>query len=240
MDPATIAFLGSLLAALGAAGAIALARRVPAVMTWFKRYFAGLHLLVIGQQGAGKTSFYNYLRFDCLTDEYPTHSTHRVSKALSFDSDKGGELQLQIKEAFDIPGELEPHVQAELARKRTPEALLVFVSATEEGAILWLDRLVHHLAIALATDAGFAKKLRCLTLIVNKTDSIAPEEAKRLVTEVHRIIENRLHGVLGSRSRLVDVLPCTLVRTAGGERAANAIILAVISSVRNNRGLVPR
>lgn len=239
MDPLTIAIVGGFIAGLGVAGSIALARRSGRVMGWFKRYFLGLEFLVVGHPRAGKTSFYNYLQFGRFADEYPVRPTLRVSDRMRFDVDKGGDLKFSVASSFDIPGELPPPEQVRMIRRRRPQALIVFTSADDPEAVSWLGMLLEDLTIVLAQDRQLARKLRSLTVVVNKRDTVDSEQFDSLVASTRSTVYDRMKKVLGKNVNLVDVVPCTLLRKGGGEKAANEVILAVVESMQLRRRLVP-
>lgn len=240
MDPLTIAILGGLIAGLGVSAAIAFARRSTRIMAALKRYFLGLEFLVIGHEHAGKTSFYNYLIFDKLADEYPVRPTRTVSPKFSFDVDKGGKLQLRVASAFDIPGELEPSVQVEIIKKRLPGALLIFLSMDNLEFVEWLQIFLSELKRMLAVDLQLAKKLKSLTIVINKTDMYNDVEKQKALQSVNETVNNVLESILGKNKNLVEVVACTLIRNKNGEKAANEVLLAVIESYHNTKRLVPK
>lgn len=240
MDPLTLTVLGAFLGGLGVAGALALARRSPRVMRLFKRYFLGLEFLVVGHGQAGKTSFYNYLWYNRFADEYPARKTLIVSDRMAFDVDKGGDLKMSIASAFDIPGELPVDGQVRMTRERLPVVLIVFTSIDNVEALNWLRAFLLELRTAMATDRGLAKRLRALTVVVNKVDKKAQAEVTQVIAQHKETVYETLTPVLGKNVRLVDVVSCTLRRDSGGERAANEVILSVVESVQLTRKLVPR
>lgn len=238
MDPLSITIVGGLIAGLGVAATLAAARNSPSIMAAVRRYFIGLDFLVVGRPRSGKTSFYNYLRFDRLADEHPTKRTRRLSDKWAFDVDRGGDIKLRIKSAFDIPGELPPSDQAKLITRRAPQVLIVFVSAHDDGAIPWLREFLQSLSLELSTEVQLIKRLRSLTIVANKTDLVDDDAVEAVLEEARGEVTASLFSVLGRNERLVDVLPCSLLRSAGGEKAGNNVVLTVVEALKATRRLV--
>src|SRR6478672_3087144 len=137
MDPLTLTILGGLASSIGAAALIGLAAKSPRLMRLLKRRFLGRHFLVIGPKRTGKTSFYNFLRNDQFADTVPVRETLDVSDRMSFEVDRGGDLKMDISAAFDIPGELPPKLQVDLAAQKHPQDLIFFLSLADDSSEPW-------------------------------------------------------------------------------------------------------
>jgi GTPase SAR1 family protein len=211
-------------------------------MARIRRYFLGLDFLIVGQDDAGKTSFYNFLRLGQFADQWPTNHTTNVSQIKPFNVNRAGnELDLQIRKAWDIPGSLEPSDQVKLIHKETPKVLLVFTSADKPESSQWLRSFLVELRDMLADDSRSASRLICLIVVLNKTDLIIDKtECDQRISEMKGIVCNTLQLLMMNNVRLIDIIPCTLYLNAGGEKAANAIVLSAVEAVRKNQRLVPR
>jgi GTPase SAR1 family protein len=240
LDPVTLAIISTIIGGIITAVIIDVARHSPKVMTWVKLYFLGLDFLVVGHDDAGKTSFYNYLRFDQFADQYPTKDTTNISEIKPFNIDKGGDLQIPIKKAWDIPGSLNPSEQAELLVKERPKVLIIFISADYPKASQWLRSFLISLREVLFNNARVSSKLFSLTVVLNKVDKI-PDKADReqLIIETRRTINEILQPLLMSNVRLIDIVECTLYSSKGGEKSANEIILSAVDAIRKKQRLVP-
>lgn len=242
MDPFTLAILSTILGGIATAAIISLAQRSPRVMAWFKRYFLGLKLLIVGPKRSGKTSFYNFLKHDYFADQRGTNKTKEVIEIKSFDVNKGGELNLPIKKALDIPGQLNTLDQADLMRQETPQAIIIFtaVDNANPSCSQWLRSFLIDLRDVLDKNVSVSSNLVSLTIVLNKIDLVSEQESDRLISEMQNIVDDTLRPLIQNNVRLIDVIPCTLYKKAGGERTANTIVLSVVEAVRKNQRLVHR
>lgn len=240
MEPFSFAIITGIIAGIGTAGIIYLFERSPKVRAWFKRIFIGLDFLVVGDDGVGKTSFYNFLQHNEYADNFPTKHTLEISDKMSFNVKKGGDLEFQVRRAFDIPGPLSPQEQVNQICKRDPEVLIVFLSAdkTETNMSQWFRAFLKSLSNSLVTDRKLSDKLKCMIVVLNKVDLISNDEKNKRLKKIESLIDELLKPVLGKNVRLIDVYPCTLYKEHGGEKAANQIVLSIVDAIKIKQRLV--
>jgi GTPase SAR1 family protein len=239
MDPLTLSIVSGIIGGVGAGAILYAMGHGPKFMKWASRKLAGTRIGIAGPPDAGKTSFINYLRFGEYADEHPTVKTTRRSPAYSFDVDSGGELQLSVQQTFDVPGEFTPHEQVRLARKTGPDALLIFVGIDSPHDFEWLSEYLEQLSLALQRKWSIIQRVRSIIVILNKSDLIASKDKAKAIAQAQAIVQNKLGGVLLNNISRVAIVPCTLFRSQGGARAARAVLLALLHSLRRKTALIP-
>ena len=240
MDPFTAAILAGIIATVGATAILGAVKYSPRAMRWVKRWFLGTEFVILGPSLAGKTSFLNYLKHDQFADIYPTKGTVRVTKINSFSANKGGDFNLEVSEAFDTPGTLDVDDQIGIVIKEKPETLILWTSLTDPKAAVWLSSICLYLNNRLLEDQALAKKLKSLTVVMNKQDEVADDIIKEQKDKFHSIISKVLRPAFGDNVDKVSILPCTLVKANGGEKAANNVLLTIASSLIKAKPLARR
>lgn len=249
MDPATIAtillVLQKIAVGAGVAGTVAILRQFPKAMVWFRRYLLGSNILIVGHARAGKTSFYNYLRYDQLADIFPTQRTDKVEATTAYTIELGDQ-KIDISTSFDIPGDLPISDQVHILRLKRPEAVLVFLSPLprEEMPVdsewspadLWLQIFSQQLKILIASEPVVTKKLCCLKIILNKSDLVEKEVMDATCERLRRIVHKELGEILEVKNG-VSVIPCTLRGDKGGELEANKVTLELISCLKKRKNI---
>lgn len=240
MDPFTFAIITGIIATLGGAVIIGAAQYSPRLMRRVKRWFLGTNFVILGPRKAGKTSFLNYLKLNQLADVYPTNSTLKITETGSFTVDKGGDLSLEVSEGFDTPGDLSTKDQLDVAIRERPETLILWTSLTDPKAGEWLASTCLHLNNRLLEDPAMAKRLKSLTVVMNKQDEVSDNLVAERKKEFESIISKTLRPAFEDNVDKVAILPCTLVRDKGGEKAGNAVLLNIASSLIKAKPLTRR
>jgi hypothetical protein len=94
----------------------------------------GNEILILGPARAGKTSFSEYLQYGLLEPEQETATTITPHKSASFRIKIGKQsaLEMKVKRAVHVAGEIGPTEHARLPEERRPQAIVV--GGQENGA----------------------------------------------------------------------------------------------------------
>ena len=237
MEPSIAVFIAGIIGAV--VGAVVVLQ-APEIVGRRSANIAALEILIVGHDDAGKTSFLNFLRHNEFADERVTRDTLEVSRQGAFEVVRPGEIDLPVKRILDIPGPLDPGEQLELVRREAPRTLLIMISADNPTASRWLRDFVTGLRVLLSEDGRLAGKLISISVVLNKTDLIGEYACGERLAEMVNIVDTALEPLLMSNVRSIAVLPCTLLSSKGGEKAANRILATIINAAKRNRRLVPR
>jgi len=95
------------------------------VHTWL----TGNEVLILGPARAGKTSFVDYLRYGVMEPEQETEKTLGVEKTASFRVRIGRDasLELKLKRAVDVAGQIGPIEHARLVEEKKPHAIIIML-----------------------------------------------------------------------------------------------------------------
>lgn len=214
-------------------------RHGPKTLKAARRRLAGTRMSVVGPAHAGKTTFYNYLRYGSFAEELPALETTRVGKPLSFDIERGGEIKLQIRSARDIPGEYTPKEQVQEIQRANPDAVIVFLALDHPEHTDWLRALLRELDSALRADWSLTQKLRSLLIVLNKSDLVATPDITSVAATVSDVARSELSQTLGTNLKRIEVIPCTLKTRKHGAAAAGTVVLRLIRSLRDRSTLKP-
>jgi hypothetical protein len=225
---------------------------VPRVTDYGKMLWSGRRFLILGPPRCGKTSFLNYLEYLILSPQRPTPTTVGVHKGKDRILKLGpeGRLILRIRKPRDVPGQLPIH-QIPYIEDYVPHCIVVVLDATTffgvppaDSSLEWLRQFCLHLDILLTSNKKVAKKLKSMTVVMNKWDKIAAaakqnarnvkEVQEAFEAEVRKIIDTSLHNqfYVAGGVRAINVLPCCLVsNTAEGESLARELVQSVAMSL---------
>lgn len=149
MDPFTLALLAGFLATTGGSIAVTLIITSPRLMRLVRRRIRGSNVVILGNRGAGKTSFWNYIRNDQFADTRGTLSTVLPRPLGAISIDKGDDLRLDLKPTEDLPGEWRVDAIGEAIRRQRPELLLVLVALDDAAAVAWFREFCASLNLLL-------------------------------------------------------------------------------------------
>ena len=203
---------------------------VPKLTDYGKMLWSGRRFLILGPARSGKTSFVQFLEYLILEPEKPTASTVRVvqreDKILRLGPD--GNLTLRVRKPRDVPGQ-DPIFQIEYIKDYAPHCIVIVLDATKffgtpasDSALDWFRRFCTLLNVLLTTDKKVAKKLKSMTIVMNKWDKIAAAEAdvdddkeyqKIYQSYVRDILDDSLKNPFYAKggATSIDVIPCALV-----------------------------
>lgn len=211
----------------------------PRLAARFKPKFAPLELLVVGPDDAGKTSFLNFLRDNQFADQAPTRDTLTIARQSAFKRPRAGATDLAVKRVWDIPGPLEPSEQLDLLRREAPKTLVVIVSTDNPSSAAWLRSFMTGLRSLLSQDRRVAGRLISVHVVLNKMDLIGEHECGVRLAEMVKIVDDALEPVIMSNTRLIDVLPTSLL-SSKALTTPNRILNSIARAAEKNQRVVPR
>ena len=214
----------------------------PALSGFARLYtrIAGNEVLILGPQRAGKTSFSEYLQYGILEPEQETATTITPHTSASFrvKIGKAKSLEMKVKRAVDVAGEIGPMEHARLAQDRKPQAIVVLLdlSAPQSGqaknaTFPWLTSFCKHLRQRMTDEPKMRKKLKVLVFVANKYDKFTATEANKRIKSFRTIISKQLGEAFGPVSESVAILPCVLVQSQHGTAKADAVISRIAKSL---------
>ena len=225
-DPATGSGAGKL--------ASEVVRRVaPTLVQSVVNLISGRSVLVVGQAQAGKTSFYEFLRFGELAPEHYTEITYDETrtKSFAFRIGRDGRVELRIRCVRDVAGEAGAVVHAKLVQRRKPHALVVVTDLTtpingepDRAAGAWLELFCDHLADKLRTSRRTRRALQSIIVLMNQRDHATPKRVETRERAFRRILTDRLSTHYGVRAKTIPILPCILVDTKHGTNLADNVV----------------
>lgn len=234
MEPLTIAILGGLTATVGGGALIALAKSSPTVMRFLRQRLAGADLLILGRAGAGKTSFWNFLRHGIFADVYPPMSTIRAQKVRAFTVKRPDDNDLDIKTSEDIPGEWEPDEVMTVISRQRPDLIVVLCSAADDEATPWFRAFCTSLNGLLLDDRPVAKKLKAILVVQSKIDLVSGDALERQEELLRNTLASELTASLQHNAKEIPVARCTFFKSEGGEPRANELVL-LMTRLLNSR-----
>lgn len=211
----------------------------PRLAARFKPKLAPLELLVVGPDDAGKTSFLNFLRDNHYADQAPTRDTLAIARQSAFKRPRPGATDLAVKRVWDIPGPLEPSEQLDLLRREAPKTLVVIVSTDNPSSAAWLRSFMTGLRRLLSEDKRVAGRLISVHVVLNKMDLIGEHECGVRLAEMVKIVDDALEPVIMSNTRLIDVLPTSLL-SSKALTTPNRILNSIARAAEKNQRVVPR
>lgn len=211
----------------------------PRLAARFKPKLAPLELLVVGPDDAGKTSFLNFLRDNQFADQAPTRDTLAIARQSAFKRPRAGATDLAVKRVWDIPGPLEPSEQLDLLRREAPKTLVVILSTDNPSSAAWLRSFMTGLRSLLSQDRRVAGRLISVHVVLNKMDLIGEHECGVRLADMVKIVDDALEPVIMSNTRLIDVLPTSLL-SGKALTTPNRILNSIARAAEKNQRVVPR
>jgi hypothetical protein len=204
---------------------------VPKLTDYGKMLWSGKTFLILGPARSGKTSFLDFLEYLILEPEKTTAVTVGVhkgdNKILRIGPDKS--LTLRVRKPRDVAGQAPIH-QIQHVRDFTPHCIVIVLDATKffgvpesDSALEWLRQFCGHLDIIVKSNKKVAKRLKSMTVVMNKWDKIAAASKnvkddekkyrKIYASSVLDILDNSLHSEFYTKggTNSVDIVPCALV-----------------------------
>jgi len=206
------------------------------VHTWF----TGKEVLILGPARAGKSSFSEYLQYGLLEPEQDTPTTITPHKSASFrlKIGRGSSLEMKVKRAVDVAGEIGPIEHARLAEERKPEAIVVLLDIdapvagrSKNATSPWLVAFCKHLKQRLVEEPKMKKRLKALLFVANKRDKVSDATAEVRIAAFKDIIHKHLGEAFGPLSESEFVLPCILIRHPRATEFADAVVSRLARSL---------
>jgi hypothetical protein len=206
------------------------------VHTWM----TGHEVLVLGPARAGKTSFVDYLRYGVLEPAQETEKTLDIESTTTFRVKVGRDssLELKVKRAVDVAGQVGPIEHARIAERRRPHALVVMLDlsapvtgASERASGPWLIEFCKHLDERIRSNAKMKKRLKTIIFVANKHDTQSPEAAARRIDSLRKIIRKHLEMSFTTTVDSIPMLPCTLIQTDDTPVLADAVIIRLAKAL---------
>lgn len=212
-------------------------RTAPKGVAWITAYARGVELLVVGPGGAGKTSFFDYLRFGVLEQKGPHEKTHEIKKSPTFTISMGrdGALNLRLRRSVDTPGQIGPVEHANLVGKRKPHILVIVLDGglAQSTAQRWIRDFGARLEELAKEDSSIFRKLRFISVILNKRDKIGTNtQLKSFQKAVKKALKESLANVLGaSRTNRIPILPTISIEHNDATKLLDAVIRKIGKSL---------
>jgi hypothetical protein len=223
-DPLTLAFEKEL-ARITVGGATSLLDRA---YKWYSSY----DLLILGQERAGKTALYKFLRSRLLSKdgEQTAPTVDDIDSGIirfEWTTDTGA-LTLELRNIGDRSGQIGPHAHAQMFVNKKPHLLVIVLDVTaslEEAGRLhasyatWFEYFCTYVGDLLMNHPRRAHKVRSklhnMVILLNKTDTLDPATADNVIAEatsrIRGILRTRLQHYFGGRVDNFPVLPCSIV-----------------------------
>jgi hypothetical protein len=224
---------------------------VPKLTDYGKMLWSGRRFLILGPARSGKTSFLHFLEYLILEPEKPTAPTVRVVKRgdriLRLGPDHS--LTLRVRKPRDVPGQA-PIFEIQYIKDYAPHCIVIVLDATKffgvpatDSALDWLRQFCTHLSVLLTSNKKVAKKLKSMTVVMNKWDKIAAAAKDRNDDREYRqIYESYVRDALDDSLKsefytkggatYIDVVPCALVsHTPFGDGLARQLVQSIALSL---------
>jgi GTPase SAR1 family protein len=202
-------------------------RTSPGPITYLATWARGKRILIIGPSKSGKTAFRDYLRYGIFRPE-TRHETTQEEKHNSVFRVKMGRdesLELVVRRATEIPGQVHAHDQAVIAFRRKPDALVIVMDVSTP---LGEDELHHSDAWLSAFCTVYERRwlksrvennLKSLIIAMNKMDKVTPDHMEQHHTRYREIIRHLQH----SRGETME--PILLMQSIAVENPRNTYYL---------------
>ncbi len=213
---------------------IELLRTAPTGIAWISSLIKGREIMVVGQKGAGKTTFIDYLRFGLFEDEKAHQTTkesveHKTRFNIKMGRDQS--LELSVKRVVDLAGQIGPLEHARLVFERRPHAVLIFTDLTrplngesERAAATWVREFCEHLENKWRANRKRNNRIQCIILVMNKRDKVDVKRVNSRQAAFRKILAAELHEARGRMIDEIAIIPCALVTNPDGTKAVDALI----------------
>jgi hypothetical protein len=217
---------------------------VPKITDYGRMLLTGRRFLILGPARCGKTSFLNFLEYLILEPEKETPPTVKVDKGRDVILKLGPErnLILRVRKPRDVPGQ-EPIHQMQYIAEYLPHCIVIVLDATrfwgvpaQQSSLEWLDQFCAHLNILLTSNRKVAKRLKAITVVLNKWDKVpanseADDEGNRQIYDeyVRDTLNDKLKNSFYSKGgpTPIDIVHCALVKSRLGDAPARQLVQSI-------------
>ena len=218
---------------------IALVREVPKGIGRITSWVRGRRILVIGAARSGKTSFLKYLQYGLLSPEgeqTPSYGfgrkrdqDHHKTKNFVVKTGRDNMLQLHVRNAIDVVGQVPAESHAQFVRKHKPHALVIILDSSvalkgPNSLGNWLKNFSEELALILGDEAAVRRSLQTMIVVMNKADKANATQLSKRRNAVLSILKRGLGPTMPIRPQDIPVLPCILVENSEGGKLADIVI----------------
>ena len=187
----------------------------------------GKTVFVTGLGGSGKTTFINYLQHGFFDEESRHIVTQEASSTKPFSISIGdrSSLQLDVKRAIEIPGQLYPRQHAQLAKKYNPKCILLLADLCRSDlSIKWIEEFCRSLEHEWLGNRD--NELKSLNIVLNKADKMEMDEGQYASYEADILSIVQILGFsLGALPKVkIQVYPCSLVSNSNGTTLVDRVI----------------
>ncbi len=157
------------------------------------KYYRSHKLLIVGQGASGKTSFYKFLDKSEVRNCKPYIRKTRDPATLRMFDLKGEEntVQAEIRALRDLPGQMEPSVQAKHHKQLRPHVLMIFL----RGDIDFLDERdspkdwLNEYFDAIGGQRQMWRKIKGLYFVITRLDQLPEGIVDRKKRDFRDLIE---------------------------------------------------
>ena len=214
-------------------GVAVIQRAAPTGLALIKSWLKGKEVVVIGQARAGKTTFLDYLQFGLFEDEKDTSKTLDVLPSARFNIKMGRDsaLELNVKTAVDVPGQIGAVAHADLVFDRKPHAVILVTDLTsplrgesDRASAAWLSDFCKRLEARWRAKGRRANRIKTMILIMNKRDKVDIRRVTSRKKEFQKILDSELREARGQMLNDIAIMPCTLVTNPDGTKSVDGVI----------------
>jgi hypothetical protein len=195
-----------------------------------QRWYRSYDLLILGQERAGKTALYKFLRSRLLSRDgentVPTVDAQNTG-LFSFEwKTEQGTLLLEFRNVGDRSGQIGPSEHAKLFVVKKPHFLVIVLDITtpEQSDQLnsawgtWFRYFCVYVEDELRNRPGRARRLssrlHSLTILLNKVDAVDPANVQSVVDHARVRLRAELAHLrpnFGSKIDSFQIIPCSIV-----------------------------
>jgi GTPase SAR1 family protein len=215
------------------AGVAVIQRAAPKGLELIKSWWKGKTILVVGQDRSGKTTFVDYFQYGLFEDEKDTDKTYDVTPSARFNVKigKAETLEVSVKTAVDVPGQIGPIAHADLVFESNPHAVLIFMDLTRPlrrdskiSSIEWLTDFCKRLEAKWRINRHTRNHIKSIIIVLNKKDKVDVKTIESRKRAFQKILDAELKDGRGQMLNDVAIIPCVLINNSDGTKSADSVI----------------
>jgi len=209
-----------------------LQRSVPTGISWFTAWLKGKTILVVGQARSGKSTFISYFQHGLFQSELDTSKTTTTRNTPRFQVSLGKDktLNLHVKTAVELPGQVGATAHAITAFKKKPDAILIFTDLStplkgeaDRASAAWVKEFCDELEKLWIGKGAHLNQIGSIIVVLNKQDKVDHETMKKCKFEMEKTVK-MLKAARGKRQEEVFVMPAIMVANEKGHELVDQII----------------